>query len=190
MIEKNSKIETLQLWIEKFIFAGRWLLAPMYVGLIIGEFVYAYKFLESLVELLHQSSTIKETDLLLAVLGLVDITMIGNLIAMITIGGYSIFVREINIPGLHGKPRWLNNISSGTLKIKMCASLIGVTSIHLLKTFINIEHAETKEVVAQVAIHLVFLVSIIVMAIVEKMLHPHPHPPAGVNPGSNYEPSH
>jgi uncharacterized protein (TIGR00645 family) len=184
---RNTKMNLLERAIERFIFVGRWVLAPMYVGLIVGELIYVYRFLIELTHILGHFTTITEEELLIGMLSLVDITMIGNLIAMVTIGGYSIFVSEINFQDISHKPRWLNNhISSGTLKIKMCATLIGITLIHLLKSFINAPHANWNDIGKLLAIHAMFLVSIAVLAGVEKLTHPHPNPPPGVAAGSSF----
>jgi uncharacterized protein (TIGR00645 family) len=186
---KSLKMNLIERAIERFIFVGRWVLAPMYVGLIVGELIYVYKFLIELFHIMGHFTTITEEDLLIGMLSLVDITMIGNLIAMVTIGGYSIFVSEINFQDLRHKPRWLNNhISSGTLKIKMCATLVGITLIHLLKTFINAENTSWEDLSKLLTIHAIFLISIAVLAGVEKLTHPHPNPPPGVESGSAFGP--
>lgn len=154
--------------IENLIFCGRWLLAPMYVGLLLGEAVYVYRFTVEVWHILCQFNVIKEEELLIAVLGLVDITMIANLITMVTLGGYSIFVKELS---LSDKPQWLDHITTGTLKLKMQGAIVGVTSIHLLKSFINISHLPQEEVKQQLIIHAVFLASFFILAFVESLTH-------------------
>jgi len=156
---------------EKIIFASRWIQAPLYFGLIIGGILYAYKFV---IELLHLCTTINEiseTALMLGILTLVDITMVGNLLTMVIIGGYSTFVSRLDIDAHEDKPEWLQKINAGTLKVKLAGSLIGVSGIHLLITFINIKSYESENVMWQVIIHMVFLLSSVLLAWSEKILH-------------------
>ena len=156
---------------EKIIFASRWLQAPLYAGLIVGGVLYAYKFLIELIHLCATINEITETALMLGVLTLVDITMVANLIIMVIIGGYSTFVSRMDIDKHEDKPEWLQKIDAGTLKIKLAGSLVGVSGIHLLQVFINIKNHESEHVMWMVIIHVVFLLSSIMLAYSEKLLH-------------------
>ena len=167
----SNKVETV---FEKLIFASRWLQAPLYAGLIVGGVLYAYKFLIELIHLCATINEITETALMLGVLTLVDITMVANLIIMVIIGGYSTFVSRMDIDKHVDKPEWLQKIDAGTLKIKLAGSLVGVSGIHLLQTFINIKNHESEHIMWQVIIHIVFLLSSIMLAYSEKLLH-HKH---------------
>lgn len=159
--------------VEVTLYASRWTLALMYLGMIVAMVVYTVSFVFELARMCSEYRHNGEERLLLSVLGLVDITMIGNLIYVIMLGGYSIFVREIDTDVLKDRPRWLQNINSGTLKIKMGVSLIGVSSIHLLKVFINAEHSNWSELGKMAAIHSLFIVSTMAMAWVDRYaLHP------------------
>ena len=164
----SNKVETV---FEKIIFASRWLQAPLYAGLIVGGVLYAYKFLIELIHLCATINEITETALMLGVLTLVDITMVANLIIMVIIGGYSTFVSRMDIDKHVDKPEWLQKIDAGTLKIKLAGSLVGVSGIHLLQTFINIKNHESEHIMWQVIIHIVFLLSSIMLAYSEKLLH-------------------
>ena len=164
----SNKVETV---FEKIIFASRWLQAPLYAGLIVGGVLYAYKFLIELIHLCATINEITETALMLGVLTLVDITMVANLIIMVIIGGYSTFVSRMNIDKHVDKPEWLQKIDAGTLKIKLAGSLVGVSGIHLLLVFINIKNHESEHVMWMVIIHVVFLLSSIMLAYSEKLLH-------------------
>ena len=144
---------------EQIIFESRLTLAPLYACLIIGLIRYFFSFLEELVQMFHRATSTE--DLMLTLLGLVDITMVGNLVYMVAVGGYSIFVREIAFHEKANKPRFLNNINSGTLKVKMSMSLIGVSSVHLLKDFINAENQSWSLVGKRLAIHGIFVCSTI-----------------------------
>ena len=164
----SNKVETV---FEKIIFASRWLQAPLYAGLIVGGVLYAYKFLIELIHLCATINEITETALMLGVLTLVDITMVANLIIMVIIGGYSTFVSRMDIDKHEDKPEWLQKIDAGTLKIKLAGSLVGVSGIHLLQVFINIKNHESEHVMWMVIIHVVFLLSSIMLAYSEKLLH-------------------
>ena len=167
---------------EGFIFGSRWILAPMYAGLVIALLVYCLKFLVELWELVSHATTFSESEVMLAVLGLVDITMIANLILMIEIGGYTIFVRAMNFKNKDDKPQWLNHISSGTLKVKMGVSLLGVTAIHLLKDFVDAEKIEWSTLWKRMAIHGIFIISSVALVVVDRLLHPDGHVPPQESP--------
>ena len=164
----NNRIETA---FEKIIFASRWLQAPLYAGLIIGGVLYAYKFIIELIHLCTTINEITEIQLMLGLLTLVDITMVANLLIMVIIGGYSTFVSRIDIDKHEDKPEWLQKIDAGTLKVKLSGSLVGVSGIHLLITFINMKSYETEHVMWQVIIHVVFLLSSVMLAYSERLLH-------------------
>lgn len=164
----GKKIESA---IEKIIFASRWVQAPLYIGLIMGGVLYAYKFLIELIHLISEINVITESALMLGVLTLVDITMVANLIIMVIIGGYSTFVSRMDIEHHEDRPEWLKKVDAGTLKVKLAGSLVGVSGIHLLQVFINIETRNLEQVKWQVIIHVVFLLSSIMLAYSEKLLH-------------------
>ena len=161
----------LEAALEKIIFWSRWLQAPLYAGLIIGGLLYAYKFVVELVHMCMTINEITESALMLGVLTLVDITMVANLLIMVIIGGYSTFVSKMDIEAHEDRPEWLKKVDAGTLKVKLAGSLVGVSGIHLLQTFINIENKNMEHVQWQVIIHLVFLASSIMLAYSEKILH-------------------
>ncbi|MDQ3142745.1 MAG: TIGR00645 family protein [Bacteroidota bacterium] len=167
----SNKIETA---FEKIIFASRWLQAPLYGGLIVGGILYAYKYIVELIHLCITINEITESALMLGILTLVDITMVANLLIMVIIGGYSTFVSRIDIDKHEDKPEWLQKIDAGTLKVKLAGSLVGVSGIHLLITFINIKSYETEHVMWQVIIHVVFLLSSVMLAYSERLLN-HKH---------------
>ena len=166
----RNKIESV---FEKIIFASRWLQAPLYAGLIVGGILYAYKYIIELIHLCKTINELTETALMLGILTLVDITMVANLLIMVIIGGYSTFVSRLDIDKHEDKPEWLQKIDAGTLKVKLAGSLVGVSGIHLLITFINIKSYESEHVMWQV-IHVVFLLSSVMLAYSEKLLN-HKH---------------
>ncbi|WP_153147831.1 TIGR00645 family protein [Dechloromonas sp. H13] len=165
----NSPVKTL----ETVIFASRWIQAPLYVGLIIAQAVYCWLFMVELSHLVHNAidaAHISETDVMLAVLGLIDVVMIANLLIMVIVGGYETFVSRLDLEGHPDQPEWLSHVNAGVLKIKLSTAIIGISSIHLLKSFINAANLEQHTLQWQVIIHVVFLFSALAMAIVDKTM--------------------
>ena len=156
--------------IEGIIFGSRWLQAPLYFGLIIAQCFYTYKCLAELFHTLSQATVLTEIEYLLSVLNIIDIIMVANLIAMVTIGGYATFVSKLNLDDHKDKPDWLSHIDPGTIKVKLAASLIGISSIHLLQAFINIENMNSEQVKWQVIIHFTFVFSTVFLALSEYIM--------------------
>ena len=156
-----------------FIFLSRWLQAPLYLGLIIAQGVYVYRFMVELWHLFQHAPKLEETAIMLSVLGLIDVVMIANLLIMVIIGGYETFVSRLNLHGHPDQPEWLSHVNAGVLKVKLATALIGISSIHLLKTFINVEMHSEKMVFWQVMIHLSFVGSAAFLAWIERYLTKH-----------------
>lgn len=168
------------------IFASRWLQAPLYLGLIVAQFLYVIVFL---VELWHLTEDIlfgleelNEAAIMLAVLGLIDVVMIANLLIMVIMGGYEIFVSRLRVNNHPDQPDWLNHVNANLLKVKLAISIISISSIHLLRTFIEVgdiggprsgdvtgETYTSEGVFWQVIIHLAFIVSALALAWIDKM---------------------
>jgi len=155
---------------ESFIFWSRWLQAPLYLGLIAAQGVYVYQFMHELAILVTRAGSLTENEVMLIVLGLIDVVMIANLLVMVIIGGYETFVSKLDLEGNPDQPEWLSHVNAGVLKVKLATALIGISSIHLLKTFINAAHLDDRVIIAQVGIHLAFLVSAIAIAWTDKMM--------------------
>ncbi len=155
---------------ETVVFASRWIQAPLYGGLIVAELLYAYKFLVELWEMLRHINQQEETIFMLGVLGLIDVTMVANLLTMVIIGGYATFVSKLDLEGHPDRPEWLTHIDPGTIKIKLAASLIGISSIHLLKSFVNIANEDTEHIKWKILIHLTFIGSAILLAWTDKIM--------------------
>jgi len=155
------------------IFLSRWLQAPLYFGLIVAQAVYVYHFLIELWHLIGKATTITETEIMLTVLGLIDVVMIANLLIMVIVGGYETFVSRLNLQKHPDQPEWLSHVNAGVLKVKLAMALIGISSIHLLKTFIEIDRLTDRAVVGQVVIHLTFVVSALMLAYVDRMTTGH-----------------
>jgi uncharacterized protein (TIGR00645 family) len=167
-----------------FIFLSRWLQAPLYFGLIVAQAVYVYRFLRELWHLIGfamfnhgaaPSSALgapdAETTVMLIVLGLIDVVMIANLLIMVIVGGYETFVSRLNLKDHPDQPEWLSHVNAGILKVKLATALIGISSIHLLKTFINAGADSTtdKQVFWQVMIHITFVASAIALAWIDRL---------------------
>lgn len=156
--------------LEKLIFASRWLQAPLYVGLIAAQAVYVYRFLVELAHLVTSVNSLSENEVMLMVLGLIDVVMIANLMIMVVIGGYETFVSRLNLQGHPDQPDWLEHVTAGTIKVKVATALIGISSIHLLKTFINAPQMEDRTMQWQVIIHVTFLISALALAYTDRMV--------------------
>jgi uncharacterized protein (TIGR00645 family) len=178
------------------IFASRWLQLPLYLGLIIAQGVYVWLFWQELYYLLlaafgnasaldhvldavtagsARPEALNETVIMLVVLGLIDVVMISNLLIMVIVGGYETFVSRMNLEGHPDQPEWLSHVNASVLKVKLATAIIGISSIHLLKTFINAGQYDWKTIIAQVAIHITFLLSAMAIGASDRLM---PHPAA------------
>ncbi|MRD71862.1 TIGR00645 family protein [Rhodocyclus tenuis] len=164
----------LESTLESAIFWSRWLQAPLYLGLIVAQVVYVYLFmveLSHLVQGVFESGNVDETQIMLVVLGLIDVVMIANLLIMVIIGGYETFVSRLDLAEHPDQPEWLSHVNAGVLKIKLSTAIIGISSIHLLKTFINAANMSEHAIKWQVIIHIVFLLSALAMVWVDKLMN-------------------
>ncbi|MEN9477965.1 MAG: hypothetical protein RLZZ300_2106 [Pseudomonadota bacterium] len=159
--------------LESLIFASRWIQAPLYLGLIVAQVVYCWLFMVELSHLVAGAfgpHHMTETDVMLIVLGLIDVVMIANLLVMVIVGGYETFVSRLDLEGHPDQPEWLSHVNAGVLKIKLSTAIIGISSIHLLKSFINAANLSEHTLMWQVVIHVVFLFSALAMALVDKTM--------------------
>jgi uncharacterized protein (TIGR00645 family) len=171
---EKSRFSFVEDTIEYLIFFARWLQAPIYLGLVFGCALYTFKFLEELSYLALGIETFTEVEVMLAILGLIDISMVMNLLVIVIVGGYSIFTSKIDFEGKEDKPQWLDKLDADRLKVKLSSSLASISGVHLLKTFIDI-HEESKTgnfgpLNFEIAIHLVFIFSSLMLAWIVKIL--------------------
>jgi uncharacterized protein (TIGR00645 family) len=174
------------------IFASRWLQLPLYLGLIVAQAIYVWLFWQELYYLVMaafgdagalshilDSVTVEgserpakpnETVIMLVVLGLIDVVMISNLLIMVIVGGYETFVSRMNLQGHPDQPEWLSHVNASVLKVKLATAIIGISSIHLLKTFINAASYDEKTIYAQVGIHITFLLSALAIAWTDRIM--------------------
>lgn len=163
--------------LQSLIFSSRWLQLPLYLGLIVAQGVYVFLFMKELWHLVHGASGFTEQSIMLLVLGLIDVVMISNLLVMVIVGGYETFVSRLNLQGHPDQPEWLSHVNASVLKVKLAMAIIGISSIHLLKTFIDIgtlgsegsRYTETG-VMWQTIIHTIFIISAIGIAYTDKLM--------------------
>ncbi|MEO9870407.1 TIGR00645 family protein [Ekhidna sp.] len=186
MSNDNTPIKRFESFFEGFIFWSRWVQAPLYTGLIIASFFYLFKFFQELMYMVKYTTIWNETKMMLSILGLVDISMVMNLVVMVTIGGYSIFTSRIDVDMHDDKPLWLEGLDAGQLKIKLATSLASISGVYLLKTFIDyrneVQKTSPEGIVIEIVIHMVFIVSALLLSQTEKITHsyhaahaPEPH---------------
>ena len=161
------------------IFSSRWLQLPLYLGLIVAQGVYVFLFMKELAHLISHATTFGEQEIMLIVLGLIDVVMISNLLVMVIVGGYETFVSRLKLQDHPDQPEWLSHVNASVLKIKLAMAIIGISSIHLLRTFIeagNIGQPGARytesAVLWQTIIHCVFILSAIGIAYVERLSQP------------------
>jgi uncharacterized protein (TIGR00645 family) len=165
--------------LPKLIFASRWLQLPLYLGLIVAQVVYVVLFLKELLHLVEKTFSISEQQIMLIVLGLIDVVMISNLLIMVIVGGYETFVSRMELNRHPDQPEWLSHVNASVLKIKLAMAIVGISSIHLLRTFIeagnlgtpNATYSETG-IMWQVIIHGLFVLSAVGIAAIDRISQP------------------
>ena len=189
--------------LPRLIFMSRWLQLPLYLGLILAQCVYVFHFWVELTHLIEASfgsrqaleilvssvgyqgsvPQLNETVIMLVVLGLIDVVMISNLLIMVIVGGYETFVSRMNLDSHPDQPEWLSHVNASVLKVKLATAIIGISSIHLLKTFINAANYTDKVLIAQTVIHLAFLLSAMAIAYTDRLMSPAKQQHAATGPG-------
>ena len=186
--QKNTRLRPL----PNLIFASRWLQLPLYLGLILAQAVYVVHFLVELEHLIAAAfgsqtalqalvtsigyktnvpiTTLNETVIMLVVLALIDVVMISNLLIMVIVGGYETFVSRLHLEDHPDQPEWLSHVNASVLKVKLATAIIGISSIHLLKTFINAANYDVKVLMWQTIIHTVFLLSALAIALTDRLM--------------------
>jgi uncharacterized protein (TIGR00645 family) len=155
--------------IEKLLFASRWILAPVYLGMSIALVALGIKFFEEAWHVIGYVLTMSESDLVLTLLAMIDLVLVGSLIVMVMFSGYENFVSRIDIEGEGDKLGWLGKLDAGTLKLKVAASIVAISSIHLLRAFMNAQEIPNDKLMWYVIIHLTFVVSAVLMGVLDKM---------------------
>ncbi len=190
-LPKTTPTTKLQ-FLPNMIFASRWLQLPLYLGLIVAQGVYVFSFLKELLHLVEAAfgsqtalqslvssigyksdvtiASLNETVIMLVVLGLIDVVMISNLLIMVIVGGYETFVSRMNLEEHPDQPEWLSHVNASVLKVKLAMAIIGISSIHLLKTFINAANYSEQMLMWQTVIHITFLLSALAVAYTDKLM--------------------
>jgi len=187
-VKNTSTLQAL----PNLIFASRWLQLPLYLGLILAQGIYVFHFWVELVHLIEAAfgntdalaalvksigykesfevTSLNETIIMLVVLALIDVVMISNLLIMVIVGGYETFVSRMNLESHPDQPEWLSHVNASVLKVKLATAIIGISSIHLLKTFINAANYAEKVLMWQTIIHVVFLLSAMAIAVTDRLM--------------------
>jgi uncharacterized protein (TIGR00645 family) len=150
--------------LENFIFHSRWLMAPFYVGLVVSLLLLMIKFVQELFHIIPNILSLPESQTILAVLTLVDLSLAGNLLLMVIFSGYENFVSKIDVGDHKDKPEWMGKVDFGGLKLKLIASIIAISGIHLLKSFMNIQNVDKENLFWLIAVHVTFVVSGLLLA--------------------------
>lgn len=153
---------------EKTLFASRWLLAPFYFGLMLGVVVLLIKFVKSLVGIISTLGSMSDSDIIISILTLVDITLLANLLIIIMFSGYESFVSKIEIDNHEDRPDWMGKVGFAALKIKLIGSIVAISAIELLVVFVNIDQYTDKQIKWKVIIHVTFVVSGVLFAVMDR----------------------
>jgi uncharacterized protein (TIGR00645 family) len=159
----------LERLIERTLYASRWLLAPLYLGLALGLIALGIKFFQHAFHALVHIVSMEEADLVLVVLALIDISLVGSLLVMVMFSGYENFVSRIDTATDKDTLNWMGKLDSGTLKLKVAASIVAISSIHLLRVFINAEDTNNDKIMWYVILHLTFVISAVLLGVLDKM---------------------
>lgn len=154
---------------EQIIFASRWLLAPFYLGLVVSLVLLLAKFMQEIFHIVPHVLEMQEKDVLLAVLTLIDLSLAGNLLLMVIFSGYENFVSKIDVADHKDRPDWMGKVDFGGLKLKLIASIVAISGIHLLKSFMNIDNTSKENLMWMVIVHMTFVVSGVLLALMDRL---------------------
>lgn len=154
---------------ERVIFASRWLLAPFYLGLVVALLFLLIKFMQELLHIAPHVLAMEEKDVLLAALTLIDLSLAGNLLLMVIFSGYENFVSKIDVGDHEDRPDWMGKVDFGGLKLKLIASIVAISGIHLLKAFMNIGSISKEDLMWLVIVHITFVVSGVLLALMDRL---------------------
>jgi uncharacterized protein (TIGR00645 family) len=163
----------MERFFERILFALRWLLAPLYFGLALLLIIFCVHFARELIHMFEVSMTIGEVDLILAALSLIDLTLVASLIVMVMLSGYENFVSKLELDETEHSLAWLGKLDAGSLKIKVAASIVAISSIQLLKAFMNFNDVANDKLILLIATHLTFVISALLLAVMDRILPVH-----------------
>ncbi|MDD2865115.1 MAG: TIGR00645 family protein [Methylococcales bacterium] len=162
-------LEKIENSLEKTMYASRWLLAPIYVGMSFGLIALFFKFFEELFHLLPHLLDVTEETLVLKLLTLIDLSLVGSLIVIVMFSGYENFVSRLNLSDSTEKLNWLGTHDYGSLKVKLASSIVAISSIHLLKIFMNVEKTDSDKIMWYVIVHMSLVISAVMLGYLDKL---------------------
>ena len=161
----------IESYIEKGLFASRWLMAPFYMGLVLALVALLYTFVQEIIHVFGHITTLEASDVILASLSLIDLSLAGNLLLIVMFSGYESFVSKINIEGHEDQFEWKGKVDFAAMKLKLIASIVAISGIHLLKVFMDIKKYGEQEIFWMVIIHVVFVVSGVMLAVMDRIAY-------------------
>ncbi|MFZ6048065.1 TIGR00645 family protein [Pseudomonas sp. CR3202] len=159
----------MERFLENSMYTARWLLAPIYLGLSLALLALTLKFFQEIVHILPHIFEKTEADLILVLLSLIDMSLVGGLLVMVMISGYENFVSQLDIDEDKEKLSWLGKMDSGSLKMKVAASIVAISSIHLLRIFMDAQNIDNGKIMWYVILHMTFVISAFAMGYLDKM---------------------
>lgn len=160
---------TIKSLIERIVLSCKWLLVPVYVGMMLSLILLVVKFFQELGHMSFCLTQCTESQLVLGILSLIDMVLVSNLLVMVIISGYEAFISPISENPGQEKPGWLSKLDPGTVKIKLAASIVGISSIHLLTAFLNIKEFIHEKILWLVVMHLTFVLSALLLAVIDRV---------------------
>ena len=162
-----KKIEDL---LEKVIIASRWLMAPVYVGLVVCLIFLLYVFIHEIIVFIPMSTSAGESEVILFILNLIDLSLAGNLLLMVIFSGYENFVSKIDVGGHKDKPAWMGKVNFSNLKLKLISSIVAISGIHLLKIFMSLDKYTKEQIILFISVHLAFVLSGVLLALMDYII--------------------
>jgi uncharacterized protein (TIGR00645 family) len=159
----------IERFVERALFASRWILAPVYLGLSVALLALAVKFFQELVHLYSDLLTMPEANMILSLLALIDMTLVGSLVIMVMLSGYENFVSRLDVEGKGDQLNWMGKLDAGTLKLKVAASIVAISSIHLLSIFMKVQDVPNDKIMWYVILHMTFVFSAVLLALLDRM---------------------
>ncbi len=169
LMQRGPSHPQIERFLERAIFTSRWLLAPVYVGLAAGLIVLLIKFVQRAVELVTHVLMVGNDETIIGILNLVDLSLMGSLVVMVMFAGYENFVSKLDLAGHKDKPNWMGHVGFGDLKLKLMASIVAISAIHVLESFMNVGHLSDRELAWSVGIHLAFVISGVLLAVMDRL---------------------
>ena len=163
-------MKAIEDFLEKIIFASRWIMAPIYLGLVICLFFLLHVFIHEIIIFIPMASSAGEAEVILFILNLIDLSLAGNLLLMVIFSGYENFVSKIDVGGHKDKPAWMGKVNFSNLKLKLISSIVAISGIHLLKIFMSLDQYTKEQIILFISIHLAFVLSGVLLAFMDYII--------------------